>query len=52
MSELGATTISSIGGFIIGLVFGAVVQRTIFCTMGGISDLVLMEDGRRPVAGA
>lgn len=47
MSELGTTTIVSVGGFIIGVVFGAVVQRTNFCTMDGISDLVLMGDGRR-----
>jgi uncharacterized membrane protein YedE/YeeE len=47
MGELTATITVGIGGFVIGLVFGAVVQRTNFCTMGGISDLVLMGDGRR-----
>jgi uncharacterized membrane protein YedE/YeeE len=47
MSGLSTNTIVGIGGFIIGLVFGAVVQRTNFCAMGGISDLVLMGDGRR-----
>jgi uncharacterized membrane protein YedE/YeeE len=47
MNEVSATTIVALGGFAIGLVFGAVVQRTNFCTMGGISDLVLMGDGRR-----
>jgi uncharacterized protein len=47
MSELGTTTIVGVGGFIIGIVFGAVVQRTNFCTMGSISDLVLIGDGRR-----
>ena len=47
MSELAATTIVGIGGFVIGLMFGAVAQRTNFCTMGGLSDLVLMGDGRR-----
>jgi len=47
MSELATTTIVGIGGFVTGLVFGATVQRTNFCTMGGISDLVLMGDGRR-----
>ena len=47
MSELDTTTLVGIGGFLIGLVFGAVAQRTNFCTMGGISDLVLMGDGRR-----
>ena len=47
MSDLATTTIVGVGGFITGLVFGATVQRTNFCTMGGISDLVLMGDGRR-----
>ena len=47
MSELAATTIVGVGGFVVGLVFGAAAQRTNFCTMGGISDLVLMGDGRR-----
>jgi uncharacterized protein len=47
MGGLSVTTIVGLGGFVIGLVFGAVVQRTNFCTMGGISDLVLMGDGRR-----
>ena len=47
MSGLSPTLIVGIGGFVIGLVFGAVVQRTNFCTMGSISDLVLMGDGRR-----
>ena len=47
MDELSVTTIIGLGGFAIGLVLGAVVQRTNFCTMGGISDLVLMGDGRR-----
>ena len=47
MSELGPTAIIGIGGFIIGLVFGGAVQRTNFCTMGGISDLVITGDGRR-----
>ena len=47
MSELVTTTIVGLGGFVTGLVFGATVQRTNFCTMGAISDLVLMGDGRR-----
>jgi uncharacterized membrane protein YedE/YeeE len=47
MSGLSTTTIVGVGGFIIGVVFGAVVQRTNFCTMGSISDLVVMGDGRR-----
>jgi uncharacterized protein len=47
MAELETTTIVGIGGFAVGLIFGAVAQRTNFCTMGAISDLVLMGDGRR-----
>ena len=47
MNELATSTIAGIGGLAVGLVFGAVVQRTNFCTLGGISDLVLMGDGRR-----
>jgi uncharacterized membrane protein YedE/YeeE len=47
MNELATTTVVGMGGFVIGLVFGATAQRTNFCTMGAISDLVLMGDGRR-----
>ncbi len=47
MSDLGTNTIVAIGGFVLGLIFGAVVQRTNFCAMGGISDLAVMGDGRR-----
>jgi uncharacterized membrane protein YedE/YeeE len=47
MDGLSVTTIVGLGGFAVGLVFGGVVQVTNFCTMGGISDLVLMGDGRR-----
>jgi uncharacterized membrane protein YedE/YeeE len=47
MGELATTTIVGIGGLLIGLVFGATAQRTNFCTMGAISDLVLMGDTRR-----
>lgn len=36
-----------ISGLVIGLVFGAVVLRTNFCTMGGISDMVTFNDTRR-----
>jgi len=47
MNELTTSTIVGIGGLAVGLVFGAIVQKTNFCTLGGISDLVLMGDGRR-----
>ncbi len=35
------------GGLLIGIVFGAVVFRTNFCTMGSISDIVSFGDYRR-----
>jgi uncharacterized membrane protein YedE/YeeE len=47
MGELSTTAIVGLGGFITGLAFGAIAQRTNFCTMGAISDLVLMGDSRR-----
>jgi len=47
MEGLAVTTVVGIGGLIIGLVFGATAQLTNFCTMGAVSDLVLMGDGRR-----
>lgn len=37
----------AIGGFLIGLFFGAIVYRTNFCTMGSISDFMTFEDYRR-----
>ncbi len=47
MEDLSARTAVAIAAFASGLVFGAVVQRTHFCTMGAIADLVLFGDGRR-----
>ena len=35
------------GAFLVAMVFGAVVQRTGFCTMGAISDLATMGDWTR-----
>jgi uncharacterized membrane protein YedE/YeeE len=37
----------SLAAFLLGLVFGAVVQRTHFCTMGAIADLVLFGGRQR-----
>ncbi len=37
----------AIGGLAIGFVFGAVVFRTNFCTMGSVSDIVNLSDWRR-----
>lgn len=38
---------ANLGGLLLGLIFGAVVQRSNFCTMGAISDMVLMGDKSR-----
>jgi uncharacterized membrane protein YedE/YeeE len=35
------------GGFIIGILFGALTQRTGFCAMGAVADVVTMGDWRR-----
>jgi hypothetical protein len=35
------------GGLVIGLAFGAIAMATNFCTMGGISDVLTLGDGRR-----
>jgi uncharacterized membrane protein YedE/YeeE len=47
MEELPVSTIVAGLGFGLGLIFGATVQRTNFCTMGAISDIVLMADWTR-----
>lgn len=39
--------LANLGGLLLGLIFGAVVQRSNFCTMGAISDMVLMGDKSR-----
>ncbi|MGI9494029.1 MAG: YeeE/YedE thiosulfate transporter family protein, partial [Geminicoccaceae bacterium] len=47
MDDLAASSLVGIAAFAGGLLFGAVVQRTHFCTMGAIADLVLFRDWRR-----
>ncbi|MEL0106434.1 MAG: YeeE/YedE family protein [Rhodospirillales bacterium] len=47
MENLPVSTTVAILGFILGAVFGATAQRTNFCTMGSISDMVLMENKNR-----
>lgn len=37
----------AVGGLVIGFVFGAIVFRTNFCTMGSVSDIVNIGDWRR-----
>jgi uncharacterized membrane protein YedE/YeeE len=46
-SEISVRALVSAFGFAAGLIFGATAQKTHFCTMGGISDMVLMGDTRR-----
>ena len=47
MEDLPITTIVAGLGFGLGLIFGVTVQRTNFCTMGSIADIVLMGDWNR-----
>ncbi len=47
MDEFAAASMVGLAAFAGGLLFGAVVQRTHFCTMGAIADLVLFQDWRR-----
>jgi uncharacterized membrane protein YedE/YeeE len=47
MSELPVTTIVGSAGFVAGMIFGAVANKTNFCTMGALSDIVFMNDWRR-----
>ncbi len=46
VAENGPTALT-IGGLIIGFLFGAIVFKTNFCTMGSISDIVSFGDYRR-----
>ncbi|MBM3540001.1 MAG: YeeE/YedE family protein [Alphaproteobacteria bacterium] len=47
MPEIPVATLVSSLGFAAALVFGATVQRTDFCTMGAISDMIYLQDYRR-----
>ena len=47
MEDLPIATVVATVGFVIGLAFGATVQRTNFCSMGAISDIVYMGDWSR-----
>lgn len=47
MDDLSLTTVVGGAAFLAGIVFGATAQRTNFCTMGAISDMVFMGDYRR-----
>ncbi|NQU59477.1 MAG: YeeE/YedE family protein [Rhodospirillales bacterium] len=47
MEEMPITTVVGFAGFIAGIVFGATANKTNFCTMGALSDIVFMEDYSR-----
>lgn len=47
MEMLSAKAIVAIGGAIVGLIFGFIVERTNFCTMGAISDATAFGDFKR-----
>jgi len=47
VSDLPISTIVGGAAFVAGLIFGATAQRTNFCTMGALSDIVFMGDWRR-----
>ena len=47
MAEMPIHVIVAAAGFAAGLAFGATAQRTNFCTMGAISDMVLMGNRNR-----
>lgn len=47
MADIPVGLVVSILGFGLGMAFGATAQRTNFCTMGALSDVVFMEDWNR-----
>jgi len=47
MDEFSIKSLVGLVALVAGAIFGAIVQRTHFCTMGAIADLVLFGDGRR-----
>ena len=47
MEDLPVTTVVALAGFLAGTVFGATANKTNFCTMGSLSDIVFMGDYSR-----
>jgi uncharacterized membrane protein YedE/YeeE len=47
VAEMSVTAIVASAAFVAGGALGAVAQRTNFCTMGAVSDMVFMEDYKR-----
>lgn len=47
MEDMSVGMLVAIAGFAAGIIFGATANKTNFCTMGGVSDMVLMGDTTR-----
>lgn len=47
MEDMSVGTLVATAGFAAGIIFGATANKTNFCTMGGVSDMVLMGDTTR-----
>lgn len=47
MDDMSVSTMVATAAFFAGLVFGAVANKTNFCTMGAVSDMVLMGESSR-----
>lgn len=47
MEDMSVTTLVGLAAFIAGIAFGAIANKTNFCTMGGVSDMVLMGETSR-----
>ena len=45
--EFSVRTIVALAGFAAGIIFGATANKTNFCTMGAVSDMVFMGDSKR-----
>jgi len=47
MEDMSVGTLVALFAFAAGIIFGATANKTNFCTMGGVSDMVLMGDTNR-----
>ncbi len=47
MEEMSITTLVASAGLFAGIIFGATANKTNFCTMGAVSDIIFMGDANR-----